>query len=155
EIEIAPFAAHRRALRIALEDRMLLGRARVFLLLRPHLRGVRLVIPHGVAEVGVQEDIGLVHVARHALAGRDGAGEGVADRVAAFLLAALFAGLDQRAVAAVAVLLAMMIAAAALHQIGDGRVDRRALPVAAILGVGQAVPGFAVVGVDDVAAGAA
>ena len=43
----------------------------------------------------------------------------------------------------------------ALAQRGDGRIDRRGLAVAAVLGIGQAVPRLAVVGVDDVAAGAA
>ena len=43
----------------------------------------------------------------------------------------------------------------ALAQGGDGRIDRRRLPVAAILGIGHRMPRLAVVGVDDVAAGAA
>src|SRR3546814_5650890 len=37
----------------------------------PHLRRVRFIIPHRVAEVGVQEDVRLVHVAGHALRRRD------------------------------------------------------------------------------------
>ncbi|MEL0013499.1 MAG: hypothetical protein VW881_08790, partial [Alphaproteobacteria bacterium] len=37
----------------------------------------------------------------------------------------------------------------------DRRIDRRAFAIAAILRIGQAVPRFAVVGIDDMAAGAA
>ena len=59
----------------------------------PHLRRVRFIIPHRVAEVGVQEDVRLVHVAGHALRGRDRAREGVADRVARFEAFLLYLGL--------------------------------------------------------------
>ena len=106
EVEIAPQAARRGAFRIAVEHLVRLGGARIALAAealllrrarrrqpvlrpRPHQVGVGLVVPHRVAEVGVQEDVGLVHVAGHALGGRDRAGEGVADRVALFLQSAV------------------------------------------------------------------
>src|SRR3546814_12269723 len=50
----------------------------------PHLSRVRFIIPYRVAEVGIQEDVGLVPVAGHALRGLDGAGEGVGDRMPRF-----------------------------------------------------------------------
>src|SRR3546814_1034554 len=42
---------------------------------------VGLIVPHRVAQEAVQEDVGLVHVAVHALRGGDRAREDVADRV--------------------------------------------------------------------------
>ena len=78
EIQIAPFAARGRALGIAFQDGMSLLEIRIFLLLGPHLRRVRFIVPHGVAQVAVQEHIGLVHVAGHALRGGDRAGEDMA-----------------------------------------------------------------------------
>ena len=82
EVEIAPQPADGRTFRIALQDLELLGDAGLLLLLRPHQGRVGLVVPHGVAEEGVHEHVRLVHVADHALAGRDGAGELVPDRMA-------------------------------------------------------------------------
>ena len=77
----APLAADRRLLGVAVEDlpRLLVGR--VLLLLRPHEGRVGLVVPHDRAVVAVHEHVGLVHVADHALRGRDRARELVADGV--------------------------------------------------------------------------
>ena len=86
EVQISPQAARCGALGIAVEDFADLLGGRVFLALRPHERRVGLVVPHGVAEVGVHEHVRLVHVAVHALGRRDGAGEGVLDRVARLIL---------------------------------------------------------------------
>ena len=83
---VAPLAASCRAFRIAHVDLAHLGCGRVALLFRPHERGVGFIIPHGVAEEGVQEHIRLMHVADHALAGRDRPGEFVLQRMAWFLL---------------------------------------------------------------------
>ena len=82
EIGIAPVAARGRFFRVARLDRADLGVGRILLLLRPHRRRVRLVIPHRVAVEGIDENVRLVHVARHALRGRDGAREFVLDRMA-------------------------------------------------------------------------
>ncbi len=82
EFRVAPLAADRRLLGIALENLPRLVVRGVLLLLRPHVRGVRLVVPHDRAVVGVHEHVGLVHVADHALRRGDGARELVADRVA-------------------------------------------------------------------------
>ena len=74
EIDVAPLAARRRRLGVAFEHLMHFGGGRIFLLGRPHQRRVGLIVPHGVAEIAVQEDVRLVHVAVHALGRRDGAG---------------------------------------------------------------------------------
>ena len=143
----------------------------VFLLLGPHRGRVTLVIPHGVAEEGIQEDIGLVHVAIHALAGGNGAGEDVLQRVALFLLLPVE---SQRIVVALARprSIAMVIMTGLLHSpvaalllfavtrsvfdlARNRRIGGDRLPVAAILRIGQRMARFAVVGVDHVARGAA
>src|SRR5690606_23228130 len=73
------------ALRVTVIDGTFLFIGRVMLLLRPHERRIGFVIPHGVTEKGIHEHVGLVHVAHHALAGGDGAGELVAQGVARFV----------------------------------------------------------------------
>src|SRR5687768_15474551 len=83
---------------------------------RPIWTGVGLVIPHRVAQIRVQEDVGLVHVAAHALGGRDGAGEGVADRMALLLQCAV-AGVGGRM--------------GCHHLVPDGRIRGRRLATAA------------------------
>ncbi len=84
EVFARPLAAHGRAFGIAVEHLALLGDRKMLLLLRPHLRRRRLVVPHGVAEPRVHEEVRLVHVADHALLGRDGVGHHVADRMRRF-----------------------------------------------------------------------
>ena len=98
EIDIRPKPLGRCAFRIAVEhlaDFLGIG---IFLLLvffliflvahafrlrrfvvrtRPHIGRVGFIVPHRVAEIAVQEDIRLMHMAVHALGGRDGAGEGM------------------------------------------------------------------------------
>src|SRR3546814_1142103 len=80
-------AARTGALRVAFERLVDLGRGRITLLLvgplivliahprrarrgvfgaGPHLRRIRFIVPHRVAEIGVQEDVRLVHVTGHA-----------------------------------------------------------------------------------------
>ena len=82
EVQIGPVAARRGTLGIAVQHRADFLSGRIALTLGPHGRCVRLIVPHRVAEVAVQEHVRLVHVAVHALGCRDGAGKGVADRVA-------------------------------------------------------------------------
>src|SRR5262245_62626761 len=48
--------------------------------LRPHQFSICLVIPHLISQKRIYEDIGLMHMAHHTLAGRDGARQFVADR---------------------------------------------------------------------------
>ena len=79
----------------------------------------------------------------HALRSRNRAGEDVADRVAALLLA-LGCG-------PFITVIALEVTVAAVFA-GDGRIDRGRLPVAAVLRIAKAVARFAVVGVDHVAA---
>ncbi len=67
EFRIAPFAANRRAFGIAVEYFANLGGGRVFLFFGPHERGIRFVIPHGVAVETVHENVRLMHMANHAL----------------------------------------------------------------------------------------
>src|SRR6266566_6159151 len=50
---------------------------------RIHQFTVRLLVPPGVTQVGIHEEISLMHVAVHALARRDGTSELVNDRVSA------------------------------------------------------------------------
>ena len=136
EINIAPFAPRGRPFRVAIIDGAHLLGGGIGLLFRPHLGRIRLVIPHGIAEVAVQKHIGLMHVAAHALRGGNGAAEHMLQRVPAFL------GLRLRTMSR-------------RHLAGDGRVDGDALPVAAILGIGQGMARLAVVGIDHMAAAAA
>ena len=173
EVDVGPLALGRCALGVAIGNRADFGRGGIFLLLGPHRRRVALVIPHGVAEERVQEDIGLVHVAVHALAGRDRAGEDVAQRVALFLLLPV---IGQRVIGAlarplgIAVVVILVtrlldrtvpaglraaviaITCRVLDLASDSGIDRDRLPVAAILRVGQRMARFAVIGVDHVAA---
>ena len=81
ELRVGPLALGSRALRIAIVDRPDLLGCRILLLLGPHGRRVRLVIPHGVAHERVHEHVGLVHVADHALAGGNGAREAMRERM--------------------------------------------------------------------------
>ena len=153
EFEVGPLALGRGAFGVAVGDFAHFLGSRIFLLLGPHGRRIAFVIPHSVAEIGIQEDVGLVHVAVHALRGRDGAGEDVLERVALFLqrvltiVARLFEAAMARRFLAVAVI--------PFHLRVDRRVDRDRLTVAAILRVDEAVARFAVIGVDNVAACAA
>ena len=84
EFRIAPFTPNRRLFGVALVDGADFRGTWVSLFLRPHEGRVGFVIPHGVAEKRVHEDVRLVHVADHALARRDGAGELVLEGMARF-----------------------------------------------------------------------
>ena len=87
EIDVRPFALGGRGFGIAVEHCADFRGRRIFLFLRPHVRRVGFVIPHRVAEIGIQEDVRLVHVAVHALRGRDRTRERVPDGVPALLFA--------------------------------------------------------------------
>ncbi len=95
-----------------------------------------------------------MHVAVHALRRRDRAGEDVAEWVALFL-AARAGGISLGHGIAVVASLGTMIAFQPAVLVGDCRVHRLGLPVAAILRVNQRMARLAVVGVDHVAARAA
>src|SRR5438034_2658595 len=56
---------------------------RIVLFLRIHQLAVRFLVPPGVTEIRVHEEISLMHVAIHALARRNRAGELVHDRMSA------------------------------------------------------------------------
>ena len=86
EVDVGPFAQGRGALGVAVVDLPDFLGGRIFLLLGPHVRRVGFIVPHRVAEVGVHEHVRLVHVAVHALRGRDGAREHMLDRMALFIL---------------------------------------------------------------------
>ena len=144
---------------------------------RPHIRGVRFIVPHGVAEIAVQEDIRLVHVAVHALGGGNRAGECMLDRMPFFAFRGLrlagtvipmvcalamslcgwFRGYAMRALGAMRGVVGTEAAEPmfSLFQVADGRVDGLGLAVAAIFRPDRTVPRFAVIGVDDMAASAA
>ena len=78
---IDPLAARRCTFRVFTIGVVQFIGARIFLFLRPHKGRVGLVIPHGVAEIGVNEHIRLVHVTAHALAGWNRARKAVGNRV--------------------------------------------------------------------------
>ena len=127
EIKIRPFALGRSCLGIAVENFELFCGCRIFLLLRPHRRRVGFVIPHRVAEIAVQEDIRLMHVAIHALRCWDGAGEYMTQGVPLFLdRSFIMAGLFHSA-------MAFVIMISRLHLIGNGRINRLCLSIPAIL----------------------
>ena len=71
---------------IFLQRRQQFGIGRIFLLLRIHEFAVAFLVPPGVAEVRIHEEITLVHVAGDALAGRDRTSEAVVDGMAALVL---------------------------------------------------------------------
>ena len=150
---------------------------------RPHRRRVGFIIPHRVAEVAVQKDVRLMHVAVHALRGRNGAGEGVADRVAT-LAPAGTTGRDQCAMAGTAamgfiagshcrdlcrrgrgrmawcrrmVVAAMLVIMGArlVHQLVDRRIDRLRLAIATEWRIDARMARLAVVGINHMAARAA
>ena len=137
EVESRPQAARRGAFGIAVQHLADFVGGRIVLLLRPHERRVGLVVPHGVAEVEFRKMFGwcmwqLMHC-------EVGIARVKACPIGCPLFSARAPGLSCRA----------------SDLVGDGRIDRGALPVAAVLGVGEAMPRLAVVGVDDMAAGAA
>ena len=69
EIQVAPKPARGRRLRIALRRRCTSSSSVGFvLLLRIHEFAVGLLVPPGVTEIRIHEEIALVHVAVHALA---------------------------------------------------------------------------------------
>ena len=78
---IDPLAPRRRTFRVFTVGVVQFIGGRIFLFLRPHKGRVGLVIPHGVAEIGVNEHVRLVHVTAHALAGRNRARKAVGNRV--------------------------------------------------------------------------
>ncbi len=87
KFQIAPQPARGGGFRIVLHGAHHLRVGRILLLFRIHEFTVALLIPPDVAEVGIHKEIALVHVAVHALRGRDGAGELVFDRMAALVFA--------------------------------------------------------------------
>ena len=82
---VAPKTFRGRRLRIALgfDHQLVVGR--VPLLLRIHEFAVRLLVPPGVTEIRIHEEIALMHVAVHALARRNRARELMHDRMAALV----------------------------------------------------------------------
>ena len=123
---VAPYAAGRGAFGIAQPGLVASAlRSGLLLLRRIHFVAVGFVVPPDVAEIGGDHVGAGVDVADHALAGGDGAREGVLDGMARFVLGD--GGIGRRAEAA------------------SGRTARR----------GRSATAIAVVGVDDVAGGAA
>ena len=86
KLRIAPLAADRRFLGIAVEDLAHFFGIGILLLRGPHGGGIRLVIPHRVAEHRVDEHVRLMHVTDHALTGWNLAGELVLERMSGYIL---------------------------------------------------------------------
>ena len=84
EIEVAPLSARGSGFRILLQrsTRFLFGW--ILLFLGIHEFAVGFLVPPGVAKKRIHEEVALVHVAIHALAARDGAGELVFDGMTSF-----------------------------------------------------------------------
>ena len=85
EIQIPPLASGHRPFRVAVIYPAHFFIAGIVLFLRPHERRIRLIVPHGVTQIGVHEHVGLMHVTHHALAGWNRPGELMADRMAGFV----------------------------------------------------------------------
>src|ERR1051325_6867705 len=71
---IRPLPSNGCLFRISIENLPFLFLSWVLLLLRPHRFAIGLVIPHCVTQIAIHEDVGLMHMARHALACRNGFG---------------------------------------------------------------------------------
>ena len=67
EIEVRPLSSDSRLFGVVEHRGVCLLCGWIALLLRPHGGGIALVIPHGVANIGVHEHIWLMHVTHHAL----------------------------------------------------------------------------------------
>ncbi len=79
EVRVGPQAAHGGAFGIARLNLVLLGCAGIALLGGPHVLAIHFVVPPGIAEISRDHVRPRVHVADHALAGRNRARELVAD----------------------------------------------------------------------------
>src|SRR5687768_14972436 len=86
KIEIAPVSARGGSLGILLNSRDHFSVGRVLLLFRIHELAVALLVPPGVTEIRIHEEIALVHVAGDALARRDRARETMVNRMPALIL---------------------------------------------------------------------
>ena len=151
------------------------GLGRLVLRPRPHERRIGFVIPHRVAEEGIEKDIGLMHVAIHALRCRNGARKGVLERMTLFLLRHLarFRIMTARVMATHLMAFALgltinfatvrrgraivspakpaTVPAAAFHQILDRRIHRGRLTVTTIFCIDKAVARLTVIGINHVA----
>ena len=86
EIRIGPFATDHCTFGVPFKRFMLLSIGGIALLLGPHERRIGFVVPHGVAKIGIHENIGLMHVAIHALRGRNSAREFMLERMPRLIL---------------------------------------------------------------------
>jgi hypothetical protein len=121
---------------LGLEVGFVQRRRRVFgleaLRLRPEQIAVGLVIPHLEAEIGVHERVRLVHVTNHALTGRNGAGQAMADRVTGLVL---WNGGVVAVVRAHVAVLGVRAAADRIAVVGVHHVARRAAAGAEVAGI--------------------
>ena len=101
EIHIAPQPARCGGLGIAPQGLRHFLVGGILLLRGIHVLRIRFLIPPGVAEEGIHKQVSLVHVAGHALARRDAAGELVLDRVPLFLLGNHRIGIERKPLVAV------------------------------------------------------
>ena len=85
KIHVRPEAANCRAFRIARLNSILFLSAGMALLGGPHVLAVHFVVPPGVAEIGCDHVRPRMHVADHALAGRNRARELVANGMSGFV----------------------------------------------------------------------
>ena len=101
KISVAPQPARCRSLRIRYCRFYELGVCRIMLFFRIHEFAVGFLIPPGITEVRIHEEIALVHVTVHALAGGDGACELMHDRMTALGFRDRFVGGETEALMSV------------------------------------------------------
>ena len=85
ELGVSPFTPGSGFFGVAVQALTHLGIGRIALLFRPHERRVRFVIPHRVSVKRIHKNVGLVHMADHALRRRDGARELMLERMPRFI----------------------------------------------------------------------
>lgn len=81
ELGVSPVSPEGGGLGVPPETGRLFRLGRILLLLRVHVLPVRLLVPPRVPEVGIHEEVTLVHMAGHALAGGYASRELVLDRM--------------------------------------------------------------------------
>ena len=92
KILVAPKSARGGRFRIVCVDADQLGIGRILLLFRIHEFAIGFLVPPGVTEIRIHEEIALMHVAVHALARRNRARELMDDRMAALVFRNGFVG---------------------------------------------------------------
>ena len=86
ELGVSPFTPSSGFFGVAVQALAHLGIGRIALLFGPHERRVRFVVPHRVSVKRIHENVGLVHMADHALRRWNGTRELMLERMPRFVL---------------------------------------------------------------------